>query len=429
MRYEPIQSSLFAENRVRLKNQLKPNSIAIFNANDIMPTSADGIHSFVQNSDLFYLSGIDQEETVLLLYPDSKEKKHREVLFIKETSDAIAIWDGPRHNFKEAEAISEIETVCWTKEFEKVFRPLAFEADNIYLNTNEHPRADITVETRDIRFLRWCQSAFPLHKYERLAPLMQHLRVIKSTEEINLIQEACRIADKAFRRILTFVKPGVWEFEIEAEIVNEFIKNRSRGPAFQTIVASGTGSCVLHYIQNDRQCRKGDVLLMDFGAEYANYSSDVTRTIPVSGKFSERQRMVYQAVRRVQKEAIQMLRPGISIAEYQKEIGSIMEAELVELGLLNSSSTGNSDDEKSEYKQYFMHGISHHLGLDVHDLGNKYRKFEKGMVLTCEPGIYIREENMGIRIENDILITDDNPVDLTEKIPVEAEEIEALMHS
>ncbi len=429
MRYRPIQSSLFAGNRTRLKNQLKPNSIAIFNSNDIMPTSADGIHSFVQNTDLFYLSGIDQEETVLLLYPDSKEKKHREVLFIKETSDEIAIWDGTGHNFKEAEAISGIEKIYRTKEFEKIFRPLAFEADNIYLNTNEHPRADISVETRDMRFLKWCQRAFPLHKYERLAPLMQHLRAIKSSEEIKLIQEACRIADQAFRRILTFVKPGVWEFEIEAEMVNEFIKNRSRGPAFQTIVASGAGSCVLHYIQNDRQCRKGDVLLMDFGVEYANYSSDVTRTIPVSGKFSERQKMVYQAVRRVQKEAIQMLRPGISLAEYQKEIGNIMEAELVGLGLLSSSSKGNPDDEKPKYKQYFMHGISHHLGLDVHDLGDKYRKFEKGMVLTCEPGIYIREENMGIRIENDILITDGDPVDLTEKIPVEAEEIEALMHS
>ncbi|MFO7560565.1 MAG: aminopeptidase P N-terminal domain-containing protein [Desulfobacterales bacterium] len=429
MRYRPIPSSLFAGNRERLKKQLKPNSIALFNSNDMMPTSADGIHSFVQNSDLFYLSGMDQEETVLLLYPDSKEKKNREVLFIKETSDEIAIWDGPRHNRKEAKAISGIETVCWTKEFEKIFRPLVFEADNIYLNTNEHPRADITVETRDMRFLRWCQSAFPLHHYERLAPLMQHLRAIKSSGEITLIQEACSIADKAFRRILNFVRPGVWEFEIEAEIVNEFIRNRSRGPAFQTIVASGAGSCVLHYIQNDRQCRKGDLLLIDFGAEYANYSSDVTRTIPVSGKFSERQRMVYQAVRRVQREAIQMLRPGISMPEYQKEIGSIMESELVGLGLLDPGSTGNPEDETPKYKQYFMHGISHHLGLDVHDLGSKYRKFETGMVLTCEPGIYIREENLGIRIENDILITDGDPVDLTEKIPVEAEEIEALMHS
>jgi len=429
MRYQPIPSSLFVENRNRLRSRLKPNSIAVFNANDIMPTSADGIHPFVQNTDLFYLSGIDQEKTMLLLYPDSKEEKHREILFIKETSDEIAVWSGPGYGVKEAQGVSGIETVYRTAEFEKIFRPLSVEAETIYLNTNEHPRAEVIVETQDMRFLKWCRSAFPLHRYERLAPLMQHLRAVKSSGEIHLIREACRISDKAFRRILSFVRPGVWEFEIEAEILHEFIRNRSRGPAFQTIVASGAGSCVLHYIENNRQCREGDVLLMDFGAEYANYSSDVTRTIPVSGKFSDRQRMVYQAVRRVQKEAVQMLRPGISMMEYQKEIGGIMESELVGLGLLSSGDTGNPDDEKPKYKQYFMHGISHHLGLDVHDPGSKYRIFEKGMVLTCEPGIYIREEGMGIRIENDILITEGDPIDLTGMIPVEAEEIEDLMHS
>jgi Xaa-Pro aminopeptidase len=393
-----------------------------------MPTSADGIHGFIQQTDLFYLSGIDQEESTLVICPDAKEEKHREILFVKETNEKIALWEGHKYTKDEAAAVSGIKSVFWNHEFENVFQPLVFESNHIYLNTNEHLRADLTVETRDARFLQWCRKLFPLHQYRRLAPIMHDLRAVKSEQEVALIKKACSITDKTFRRLLAFIKPGVWEFEIEAEIYHEFIKNRSRGPAFQTIVASGADSCTLHYVKNNKQCHDGDLVLIDFGAEYANYAADLTRTVPVNGQFSKRQKDVYNAVLKVQKAAIKLLKPGKTIDDFSREVGKVMEAELIRLKLLKGTEVKKQSADQPLYKKYFPHGTSHHLGLDVHDYGNRYRKFEAGMVFTCEPGIYINDEDIGIRIENDILITKDGPVDLTAGIPREADEIEDLMN-
>jgi Xaa-Pro aminopeptidase len=429
MKYLPIDTNLFIQNRQRFVAKLKPNSIAILNANDIMPTSADGTRSFIQNTDIFYLSGIDQEKSILVIFPGAKEKKHQEVLFVRETNEEIAIWEGPKYSKEEAKTVSGIQTIFWTREFKKVFRSLVFEADRIYLNANEHLRADVSVETKDARFLKWCMKAFPLHKYERIAPIMHDLRAVKSDVEVELIKEACRISAKTFRRLLSRIRPGIWEFEIEAEIYHELLINRSRGPAFAPIVASGPNSCILHYVQNNRQCVDGDLLLMDFGAEYANYASDLTRTVPVSGKFAPRQKEVYNAVLRVQKAAIQMLRPGNTFDEYHKEVGRIMEKELIDLRLLDPEAVKEQNQEEPLYKKYFVHNASHHLGLDVHDFGDRYRKFEEGMVLTCEPGIYIKEEGIGIRLENDILLSRDDPIDLMKNVPIEVEEIEDLMNA
>jgi Xaa-Pro aminopeptidase len=428
MRYMSINSQLFINNRDRLVKYINPKSVAVFNSNDVMPTSADGIHPFKQNTDLFYLTGINQQETILLICPDAVMEKHREILFIRRTNEEIAVWEGQQLTKENAAEISGIQSVFWTTEFEKVFSEIAVENRIIYLNTNEHLRADTSVETRDARFLKWCKKAFPMHQYERMAPLMRRLRAVKSSEEIQQIRQACDITDKAFRRILGMIRPGIWEFEIEAEIVYEFLKNRSRGSAYEPIIASGAGACVLHYTANDRQCSDGDLLLMDFGAEYANYAAVVTRTVPVNGRFTKRQKEVYNAVLRVQKAAIVLLRPGNTLEAYNKNVGKIMEAELIALGLLDADEVKTQDKETPLYRKYFMHGISHHLGLDVHDVGNRHRAFEAGMVFTCEPGIYIKDESMGIRIENDILITDDGPVDLTENIPIEADEIESLMN-
>ena len=428
MKYLPIDKKLFIQNRKRFARQLEKKSIAVFNSNDIMPTSADGIHGFIQQTDLFYLSGIDQEESTLVICPDAKEEKHREILFVKETNEKIALWEGHKYTKDEAAAVSGIKSVFWNHEFENVFQPLVFESNHIYLNTNEHLRADLTVETRDARFLQWCRKLFPLHQYRRLAPIMHDLRAVKSEQEVALIKKACSITDKTFRRLLAFIKPGVWEFEIEAEIYHEFIKNRSRGPAFQTIVASGADSCTLHYVKNNKQCHDGDLVLIDFGAEYANYAADLTRTVPVNGQFSKRQKDVYNAVLKVQKAAIKLLKPGKTIDDFSREVGKVMEAELIRLKLLKGTEVKKQSADQPLDKKYFPHGTSHHLGLDVHDYGNRYRKFEAGMVFTCEPGIYINDEDIGIRIENDILITKDGPVDLTAGIPREADEIEDLMN-
>ena len=429
MRYPPIDPQLFIENRRRLAGQLKPHSIAVFNSNDVMPKSADGVHPFIQQTDLFYLSGIDQEESTLVIFPDAREEKHREVLFLRETSEQIALWEGKKYTKEEAAVVSGVKTVYWNAEFDAVFRALAFQAERVYLNSNEHLRAEAVVETRDARFGKWCRGAFPLHRYKRLAPIMHHLRAIKSPIEVDLIKQAAAITGRAFRRLLGFIRPGAWEFEIEAEIWHEFLRHRSRGPAFQTIVASGAESCTLHYVKNDRQCRDGDVVLIDFGAEYANYAADLTRTVPVSGRFTARQRAVYEAVLRVQTAGIAMLRAGNTLDAYNAEVGRVMEAELIRLGLLDAEKVKDQPKDQPLYKKYFPHGTSHHLGLDVHDYGDKLRPFEAGMVFTCEPGIYIREEGIGVRIENDILITADGPLDLTADIPREADEIEALMSS
>lgn len=428
MKYHKIDSKLFVRNRQRFFKQLKANSIAVFNSNDFMPTSADGTHPFVQQTDTFYLSGIDQEETVLVICPDAPDEKQKEILFIKETNEQIATWEGQKYTKEQTQDISGIKTIHWTSELYTILRTLVVQSENIYLNTNEHLRAAVTVETRDMRFVRWCRQAFPLHNYERLAPIMHDLRAVKSSLEIELIKEVCGITEKAFRRLLGFIQPGVWEYEVEAEIVHEFLRNRSRGPAFETIVASGIDSCTLHYVRNDKQCNDGDLVLIDFGAEYANFASDVTRTVPVNGKFSKRQKEVYNAVLKIQKAAIKMLKPGNTLEEYQKDVSKLVEAALIRLGVLKKAEVKKQSEDSPLYKKFFPHGTSHHLGLDVHDYGDKYRKFVPGMVLTCEPGIYIRDETIGVRIENDILITKNEPIDLTETIPREAEEIEDLMN-
>lgn len=428
MRYAPIDPSLFVANRRRLAERLKPGSLAVLNSNDVMPTSADGTHPFIQQTDLFYLSGIDQEESTLVLFPDVREEKHREVLFLRETSEQIALWEGRKYSREEATAVSGIRTVYWNQEFEAVFRGLALQAEGITLNSNEHARAAVQVETRDARFGRWCREAYPLHRYERLAPILHHLRAVKSPVEVDLIRQAAALTGRAFRRLLRFIRPGVWEFEIEAEIHHEFLRNRSRGPAFQTIVASGPDSCTLHYVRNDKPCREGDLVLLDFGAEYAHYAADLTRTVPVNGRFTERQRAVYEAVLRVQKGAIDLLRPGNTLEAYNAEVGRMTESELIGLGVLDADRVREQPPDRPLYKTYFPHGTSHHLGLDVHDYGDRFRPFEPGMVFTCEPGIYLRTEGIGVRIENDILVTADGPEDLMADIPREVEEIEEIMN-
>lgn len=427
MRYLPIDSQLFIRNRNTFSSQLKSTSVAVFNSNDVMPSSADGVRSFIQDADFFYLTGIDQEESILVLCPGARDEKHREILFIRETDEKTAIWEGQKHTGEEARNISGIKTVYWTSEFEQIFRGLVIESEHIYLNTNEHLRADRSVETRSDRFLKWCMEKYPLHRYERAAPIMHRLRAIKSDLEVQLIKTAIGISDKAFRHILGYITPGVWEYEIEAELNHEFLMNRSRGPAYETIVASGVNSCILHYVKNNRQCNDGELVLMDFGAEYANYISDVTRTVPVNGRFSSRQRDVYNAVLRVQREAMKLLKPGKLFRDYNREVGYIMERELIGLGLLDIDDVKHQSQDNPLYRRYYMHGTSHFIGLNVHDVGDLNHAMEAGMVVSCEPGIYIRDEEIGIRLENDILITDNGPVDLTASIPIEASDIEELM--
>lgn len=427
MKYDLIDKQLFVHNRARFAKELKPGSLAIFNSNDIMPTNADGSMPFRQNNDLFHLSGVDQEESILIVFPDSFHEKHREVLFLKETSELIAIWEGAKLNKKQAFEVSGIKTVYWLDQFETVLKSLMSEANHVYLNANEHLRARIVVETRDVRFNNWIQKEYPLHSYERSAPIMHYIRSIKHQVEVDLIQNACNITEKGFRRLLDFVKPGVMEYEIEAELIHEFVRNRSRGFAYEPIVASGKNACVLHYIDNNQECKDGDVILMDFGAEYANYASDMTRCIPVSGKFTARQKEVYNAVLNVMKAAKKLLVPGTMLHEYHIQVGLLMEKELLGLGLISQEDIDNQNPDWPAYKKYFMHGTSHYLGLDVHDVGSWTKPLEAGMVFTCEPGIYIPEENLGIRLENDILVTATEPLDLMANIPLEADEIEALM--
>lgn len=428
MKYLPIDSRLFIENRKALTANLKPNSIVILNSNDIMPTNADGVMPFRQNSDLFYLSGIDQEESILVVFPDFVDEKFREILFLRETNDEIMIWEGHKYTKEEAKQTSGIQNVMWLSQFEKTLNTLMSKAEHVYLNTNEHIRAAVEVESRDARFIKWCKENYPLHRYERTAPILRHLRAIKSDIETGLLQRACDITEGGFRRVLKFVKPGVMEYEIEAEYAHEFLRNRSRGFAYQPIIASGFNACVLHYVANDAECKAGDMLLMDVGAEYANYNGDMTRTVPVNGRFTNRQRDVYNAVLRIKQEACQMLRPGVVISEYQNEISKVVESELIGLGLFNKADIQNQDPEKPLYRRYFMHGASHHLGLDVHDVGDVYRKIEPGMVFTVEPGIYIREESLGVRLENNIVIRENDVFDLMANIPIEADEIESLMN-
>ena len=428
MKYEKISSSLFVSNREKFMSKMQKNSIAIFNSNDVMPTNADGTMPFRQNNDLFWLSGVDQEESILLLFPNHEDKTKREVLFLKETNKHIAIWEGQKLSKKEAFETSGISTVYWLSEFEEYLKKSMLKASHLYLNQNIHSRAENNVQTRDDRFRIYISKNYADMSIKDAAPIMHKLRSIKSIVEVNLIKKACDITENGFRRILPFIKPGVMEYEIEAELIHEFINNQSRGFAYQPIIGSGINSCVLHYIQNNSKCLEDEILLMDFGAEYANYASDMTRTVPVSGRFTLRQRAVYDSVLHVMKEATKMLRPGTMFADYNKEIGKIMQEELIKLGLLDRHDVLKQDDKNPLYKKYFMHGTSHYLGLDVHDVGSMELPMQAGMVFTCEPGIYIPEEKIGIRLENDILVTDNNPDDLMKNIPIDAEEIEMLMN-
>ncbi len=427
MRYRPLPAELFTENRRRLYSKLPPRALVILHANDVLPTNADGTMGFVQNSDLFHLSGIDQEETIVVLFPDAPDPKQRELLFVRETNEQIAMWEGEKLSREQAKNRSGIERVHWLAEFETQFRALMCQADQVFLNSNEHTRATIPIETREVRFTQRCLREYPLHHYQRLAPLMHELRCVKSAHELTALNEAIRITGDGFDRLLKFVKPGVHEFEIEAELAHEFIRQRARGFAYTPIIASGANACVLHYITNHCQCQDGELLLLDVAANYGNYNADLTRTIPVSGKFTPRQRQVYNAVLRVFRACCQMLRPGVILREYQEQVGRLMEQELLGLGLLKQEDIDRQDPDKPAYKKYFPHGTSHHLGIDVHDVGHTWKPIQPGMVFTVEPGIYIREEKLGIRLENNLLIGEHENIDLMAHIPIEADEIEALM--
>ncbi len=429
MRYSAIDNQLFIENRKQFVAKMKPNSIAVFFSNDLMPQSADQEYPFKQNPDFFYLTGIDQEECMMILYPDCPDKKQKEVLFLKETSDLIAIWHGQKISLEEGKKISGIQQIKLNTEFNAVLNMMMKYADHVYLNLNEHDRSTNEVPYRDLRFATEIRTRYPIHSYHRAAPILSDLRTIKKPAEVDLIQQACNITGKGFRRTLGFVKPGVWEYEIEAELLHEFISNRATGFAYEPIIASGTDSCVLHYIRNDKQCKDGELLLMDVAADYANYRSDLTRTIPVNGKFSKRQRELYDAVLRSMKFCFSLIKPGTSFESYNEQVSKFVEEEIIKLKLISADDIKKQNPNLPAYKKYFMHGVSHFIGLDVHDVGTRFGKMEAGMVLTVEPGIYIREEGFGVRIENDVVITESGYFDLMKDIPSEAEEIEQIMNS
>ncbi len=430
MRYDNIDKELFINNRKRFVRELKSNSLALFNSNDIMPTNADGTMSFKQNSDLFYLSGTEQEESILVICPDFPDKKYKEVLFIKEPNELMEKWEGHKLTKKEAREMSGVETIAWLSDFPKLFHHMMAMGgvDHVYLNTNEHYRADVIVQSRDARFIEWCKQRYPLHQYRRVAPIMSSLRRVKQKQEIELIQKACDITESAFRRVLKFLKPGVTENEIEAEYIHEFIRLRSKGFAYTPIIASGESNVILHYIENNKKCNAGELVLLDVAAEYANYNSDLTRTIPVSGKFTRRQKDVYQAVLRIEREAFKMLTPSVVYFEYQKEIEKMMESELLGLKLITKTDIKNQSKDNPAYRKYFYHGTSHMLGLDVHDVGDMHDKVQLGSVWTIEPGIYIKEEKFGVRLENNVVIGKNKNIDLMKNIPIEADEIEELMN-
>lgn len=429
MKYDFIDSNLFIKNRQKFMARMKPKSIAVFNSNDVYPIGADSTMPFQQSRDIFYLSGVDQEESILLLFPDAYEEKHREVLFVRETNEHIAVWEGEKLSKEKALEVSGIRTTYWLQDFDRIFYGLMTQADTVYFNTNEHYRQSVETQTREDRFIINCKSKFPAHKWEKSNPILQDLRGTKEAQEIDLIQQACKITEKGFKRILGFVKPGVWEYEIEAEFMHEFLRNRSRGFAYTPIVASGNNANVLHYVVNNQMCNEGDLLLLDVGAEYANYASDMTRTIPVSGRFTDRQKQVYTAVLNVKKQATKMLVPGTMWKAYHEEVGKLMTSELIGLGLLDKADVQNENPDWPAYKKYFMHGTSHHLGLDTHDYGPLYTPMQANMVFTVEPGIYIPEEGFGIRLEDDMVIQENGePFNLMADIPLEIEEIEDWMN-
>ncbi|WP_034918232.1 aminopeptidase P family protein [Gillisia sp. CAL575] len=430
MKYDLIDNSLYTKNRKNFISKMKPNSLAVFNSNDIYPISADSTMPFQQARDIFYLSGVDQDKSILVLFPDAPNKKHREILFLTETNDHIAVWEGEKLTKEKAFETSGIKTVYWLKEFEKVFFEIMTQSETIYFNTNEHYRANVETQTREARFIEWCKQKYPAHQVAKSNPILQRLRSVKDPIELEQMQKACDITEKGFRRTLGFVKPGVWEYQIEAEMMHEFLYNRSQGFAYTPIIASGNNANVLHYVENNQQCKAGDLILLDTGAEYANYSSDMSRTIPVSGKFSARQKDVYNAVNRVKNDAQKMLVPGTIWADYHVEVGKLMTSELLGLGLLDKADVKNEDPEWPAYKKYFMHGTSHHIGLDTHDYGILTEPMQANQVFTVEPGIYIPAEGFGIRLEDDLVIQEKGePFNLMRNIPIEADEIEDLMNS
>ncbi|HSI70154.1 MAG TPA: aminopeptidase P family protein [Gillisia sp.] len=430
MKYDPIDKKLFIKNRKNFMAAMKPNSLAVFNSNDIYPISADSTMPFQQARDIFYLSGVDQDKSILVLFPDAPLEKHREILFLTETNEHIAVWEGAKLDKEQAYETSGIKTVYWLKDFEKVFFEVMTQCETVYFNTNEHYRANVETQTREDRFIEWCKKKYPAHQVAKSNPILQRLRSVKDKIELELMQKACDITEKAFRRTLGFVKPGVWEYEIEAEYMHEMLRNRSNGFAYTPIIASGNSANVLHYVENNRQCKAGDLILLDTGAEYANYSSDLSRTIPVSGKYTKRQKEVYNAVNKVKNEATKLLVPGTIWADYHVEVGKIMTSELLGLGLLDKADVKNEDPEWPAYKKYFMHGTSHHIGLDTHDYGILTEPMQENQVFTVEPGIYIPAEGFGIRLEDDVVIQKKGePFNLMRNIPIEAEEIEDLMNS
>jgi Xaa-Pro aminopeptidase len=428
-RYQTINKQLFIDNRKRFTAQLKPKSLAIFHSNEVMPRNGDACYEFKQNSDMFWLTGIDQEECALVIFPDCPIEAYREALFVKRTNEQIAVWDGHKYTQAEATQASGIKNVFWMDEFDNLMRAVIHMADTIYLNTNENDRASNTEPYKDLSFALQMRERFPLHHYERAAPIMQRLRSVKSTMEVEYMKHAIEISNKMFHRVLKFVKPGVKEYEIEAEVIHEFVRNGAAGHSFTPIVASGKNACVLHYIDNADVCKDGELLLLDTGTDYGNYISDMTRTFPVNGRFTPRQKDVYNAVLRVMREAKKMLKPGVLLMEYHAEVCKQMEKELVDLKLITMDDIKNQNPALPAFKKYYMHGTSHFLGLDVHDVGMRYEPMQAGMMFSCEPGIYIPEEGIGIRLENEILITNDGCIDLMEHIPIEADQIEDLMHS
>ena len=430
MKYDRIDKALYINNRQNFTAQMAANTLAVFNSNDIYPVSADSTLPFAQHRDILYLSGVDQEESILVLFPNASNPAHREVLFLKETSELIAIWEGEKLTKQTAFETSGIQTVYWLQQFPTIFKQLMAEAQGIYLNTNEHLRANTEVETREDRFIKQVKQDYPAHQVHKAAPIMHKIRSIKHQIELELMQTACNITEAGVRRLLGFIKPGVWEYEIEAELAHEFLRKRSKGFAYTPIIASGKNACVLHYIENNQQCQDGDVILLDVGAEYANYSSDLTRCIPVNGRFTARQKAVYNAVLHVKNEATKLLVPGTIMAEYHKQVGLLMEEQLVNLGLITMDDIKNQDPAWPAYKKYFMHGTSHFLGLDTHDVGLWHEPIAANMVFTVEPGIYIPAEGLGIRLEDDVVVQASGaPFNLMGNIPIEVEEIEALMNA
>ena len=428
MKYHRLNKQLFIDNRERFKSMMEPNSLAIFHSNDIYPTSADGTMPFKQATDILWLSGVDQEDSVLVIFPDAKRNEDKELLFLTETNDLIAVWEGEKLTKSEAFEVSGIKTVYWLSEFDTIMKSLMSQTENVYLLTQEHLRRNTPVQTREMRLNAELRIIYPNHNYKRSAPYLNKLRSVKTALEIEVMKIAAEITAAGFNRVLKFLKPDCWEHEIEAEFIHEFVKRRSRGFAYSPIIGSGSNACVLHYLENNKQCISGDLVLIDVGAEYANYACDVTRCFPVNGKFTDRQREVYESVLRVQKSSIELLKPGAILSEYHKRVGDFMTKELINLNLLTQEEVDNQNPSWPVYKKYFMHGTSHYLGLDVHDYGLwDGSPMEAGMVFTCEPGIYIPEEGIGIRIEDDILITSNGYINLTKEIPKEVSDIEAAM--